>query len=135
MYKLNLHIIQAIAECFNLFSIFKLSNYLTLVDAKNKPVVLNIDNKPCFFTFDKHHFELNIGNKKNDFTFFEKMYISGVLPPNCKWVNMTLISYYKLLIKYIAIEPRNFYLNIKNGKIQYSILYNDSIFNIQNITT
>ena len=130
MYKLNLHIINTISECFNLFTIFKLSNYLTLVDENNKPVVVNIDNKPCFFTFHKHHYELNMGKKKNDFTFFEKMYIGGVLPPKCKWVNMTLISYYKLLIRYIAIEPKNFFLNIVNGKVQYSILDDTNILNI-----
>lgn len=93
-----------------------------------------MDDKPYFFTFNKYHYGLNLGNYKNGFTFFEKMYIAGVAPSKYKWVNMSMLSFHKNLKKYIALEPRHFSVQVDNGRVSYSVLTNSGILGVKEIS-
>ena len=80
-----------IPEC-TLFNSYTFSNYITLVDKKGVPVVFDFNGESCFFTFKKCHLSLNLDNHKNDFKFFEKLYIAGLLKSDYQWKNLLMIK-------------------------------------------
>lgn len=111
-----------------------LSDYITLVNKKGAPVVFEFNGEACFFTFKKCHFSLNLDNYKNDFNFFEKLYIAGLLKSDYKWKNMLMISFNKTKKKLKPIEPRQFSLEIENGLPKFFISTQDRVIPL-NITT
>lgn len=111
-----------------------LSNYITLVDKKGAPVVFEFNGETYFFTFKKCHFSLNLDNHKNDFNFFEKLYIAGLFKSDYKWKNILMITFDKTRKKFKPIEPRQFSLEIVNGSSKFFITSPDRVIPL-NITT
>lgn len=121
MEELNQHILKTVFNDYTLFAAFKLSGYLTLVDKRGKPVILNINGNNHIFTFNKNHKEINIGESKKGFSFYEKLFIAGLLNPEYKWKNLIAFQFKKIVSEYIAIEPRNFSVKIVDGKPVFSV--------------
>lgn len=109
-----------IPEC-TLFNSYTFSNYITLVDKKGVPVVFDFNGESCFFTFKKCHLSLNLDNHKNDFKFFEKLYIAGLLQSDYQWKNLLMIKFNKTIQKFKPIEPRQLSLEIHNGSPKFFI--------------
>lgn len=122
MGNFNKHIQNTVLNGYTLLSAFKLSGYLTLVDAKGVPVVFDIDGDKYIFTFNKHHLKLNISKNKKDFSFHDKLYIACIVNDGFKWKNMILFSFRKLIHKYKAIEPKNFYVQVYQGSPKFYII-------------
>lgn len=121
MGELNQHILETVFKDYNLFAAFKLSGYLTLVDKRGKPVILNINGKNHIFTFNKNHKDINIGENKKGFSFYEKLFIAGLLNPEYKWKNLTAFKFKEMVSEYVVTEPRNFSVKIVDGKPQFSV--------------
>lgn len=122
----------AIPKC-TFFNHCTLSDYITLVDRKGAPVIFDFNGETCFFTFKKCHLSLNLDNYKNDFKFFEKLYIAGLFKSDYKWKNISMIAFNKTRKKFRPIEPRQFSLEIENGMPKFFITSHDKVIPI-NIT-
>lgn len=111
----------------NFLNYYTLSDYITLVDRKGDPVVFEFNGESCFFTFKKSHFSLNMDNHKNDFKFFEKLYIAGLLKLDYKWANILMATFDKTQKNFKPIEPRQFSLEIINGSPKFFITTYDKV--------
>lgn len=123
---LNEHIFKTVFRKYNFFSAFKLSGYLTLVDKNGKPVVFDINGDKHIFTFNKNHKGINIGKNKKDFSFYEKLFILGLLNSDFKWKNLISYEFRKLLLNFRAIEPRNFSIKVEDGESKCFICNNNN---------
>lgn len=117
---------SSIPRC-NFLNYYTLSDYITLVDKKGVPVIFEFNGESCFFTFKKCHFSLNMDNHKNDFKFFEKLYIAGIFKSDYKWANILMATFDKTRKKFKPIEPRQFSLEIINGSPKFFITTYDKV--------
>lgn len=107
---------------YNIFAAFKQSGYLTLTDKSGYPVTVTINGKKYFFTFNKLHKAINIGEKKSDLSFYEKLYIANALNPKVKWVNLPLWRYKIALKRYVAVEPRHLNVRATPSSVNLEVL-------------
>lgn len=118
---LDSHIQKRLFYTNNIFSALKLSGYLTLVDRDEKPVLFNFNGGMYIFSFNKKHTELNLGKSKKDLSFYEKLFVAGLLNAEYKWKNLVSYELKKVLSKSVAIEPRNFSVKFSDGESRYYI--------------
>lgn len=107
---------------YNIFAAFKQSGYLTLINKSGYPVTITINGEKHFFTFNKHHKSINIGENKGGLSFYEKLYIANALRPNVKWVNLSLWRYKIALKRYVAVEPRHLSLKATPSSVNLEVL-------------
>lgn len=120
---------SSIPRC-NFLNYYTLSDYITLVDKKGAPVIFEFNGESCFFTFKKCHFSLNMDNHKNDFKFFEKLYIAGIFKADYKWANILMATFDKTRKKFKPIEPRQFSLEIIDGSPKFFITSYDRVLSL-----
>lgn len=107
---------------FNFLKLLTLSNYITLVDSKGQPVIFEFNGKCYFFSFNKQHYDLNLNNHKNDFKFFEKLYLLGLFKSDFSWKNLIQFNFFRTIKDNTMLEPRNLSVNIVNGCLKFHIL-------------
>ena len=123
---LNSHINNTLFKYYNIFSSFKLSGYLTLVDKKGQPVIFEMNGYKHIFTFNKYHFDLNLSKNKKGFNFYENLFIAGLLKPEFTWKNLLLFKFKKIISSYKAIEPRHLSVKVIKGKTEIHLFDNET---------
>lgn len=103
------------------FKAFTLSENAILMNRHGEPVSINIKGEEFIFCCPKRNKNLNLGKKDKDFSFYEKLYIVGLFEKGLCWKNVVQHKFDKILNKYNILEPRHFYVDINQGKVQYSV--------------